>query len=79
MRDMHLRCDAGMNTIKNTKHPSLVAHYPGAIFQVSDLSLISSMLSSGQKTSKLHDLDTYDRKTNPEQWIALYEIAVRAV
>jgi hypothetical protein len=27
---------------------------------------------------KLHDLDTYDRKANPEQWITLYEIAVRA-
>jgi hypothetical protein len=27
---------------------------------------------------KLHDLDTYDGKANPEQWITLYEIAVRA-
>jgi hypothetical protein len=27
---------------------------------------------------KLHDLDTYDEKANPEQWITLYEIAVRA-
>jgi hypothetical protein len=27
---------------------------------------------------KLHDLDTYDRKANPEQWITLYEIVVRA-
>jgi hypothetical protein len=26
---------------------------------------------------KLHDLDTYDRKANPKQWIMLYEIAVR--
>jgi hypothetical protein len=25
---------------------------------------------------KLHDLDTYDGKTNFEQWITLYEIAV---
>jgi hypothetical protein len=25
---------------------------------------------------KLHDLDTYDGKANPEQWITLYEIAV---
>jgi hypothetical protein len=24
-------------------------------------------------------LDTYDGKANPEQWIALYEIIVRAV
>jgi hypothetical protein len=27
---------------------------------------------------KLHDLDTYDGKANPEQWITLYEIIVRA-
>jgi hypothetical protein len=27
---------------------------------------------------KLHDLDTYDGKANPEQWITLYEIVVRA-
>jgi hypothetical protein len=27
---------------------------------------------------KLHDLDTYDGKANPEQWITLYEITVRA-
>jgi hypothetical protein len=27
---------------------------------------------------KLHDLDTYDGKANLEQWITLYEIAVRA-
>jgi hypothetical protein len=27
---------------------------------------------------KLHDLDTYDRKVNPEQWITLYEITIRA-
>jgi hypothetical protein len=27
---------------------------------------------------KLHDLNTYDGKANPEQWITLYEIAVRA-
>jgi hypothetical protein len=26
---------------------------------------------------KLHDLDTYDGKTNPEQWITLYEIIIR--
>jgi hypothetical protein len=26
---------------------------------------------------KLHDLDTYDGKANPKQWITLYEIAVR--
>jgi hypothetical protein len=25
---------------------------------------------------KLHDLDTNDGKTNPEQWITLYEIVV---
>jgi hypothetical protein len=25
---------------------------------------------------KLHDLDTYNGKANPEQWITLYEIAV---
>jgi hypothetical protein len=25
---------------------------------------------------KLHDLDTYDGKANPEQWITLYEIAI---
>jgi hypothetical protein len=24
-------------------------------------------------------LDTYDRKPNPEQWITLYEIVVRAM
>jgi hypothetical protein len=28
---------------------------------------------------KLHDLDTYNGKANPEQWITLYEITVRAV
>jgi hypothetical protein len=27
---------------------------------------------------KLHDLDTYDGKANPEQWIIVYEIAIRA-
>jgi hypothetical protein len=27
---------------------------------------------------KLHDLDTYDGKANPEQWITLYEITIRA-
>jgi hypothetical protein len=27
---------------------------------------------------KLHDLNTYDGKVNPEQWITLYEIVVRA-
>jgi hypothetical protein len=27
---------------------------------------------------KLHDLDTNDGKVNPEQWITLYEITVRA-
>jgi hypothetical protein len=27
---------------------------------------------------KLHDLDTYHGKANPEQWITLYEIIVRA-
>jgi hypothetical protein len=27
---------------------------------------------------KLHDLDTYDGKANPELWITLYEIASRA-
>jgi hypothetical protein len=27
---------------------------------------------------KLHDLDTYDGKANLEQWVMLYEIAVRA-
>jgi hypothetical protein len=27
---------------------------------------------------KLHDLDTYDGKANPEQWITLYKIVVRA-
>jgi hypothetical protein len=27
---------------------------------------------------KLHNLDTYNGKANPEQWITLYEIAVRA-
>jgi hypothetical protein len=26
---------------------------------------------------KLHDLDTYDGKANPEQWITLYKIVVR--
>jgi hypothetical protein len=25
---------------------------------------------------KLHDLDTYDGKANPKQWITLYEIVV---
>jgi hypothetical protein len=30
------------------------------------------------RTFKLHDLDTYDGKANPEQWITLYEIAIRA-
>jgi hypothetical protein len=30
------------------------------------------------KNFKLHDLDTYDKKANPEQWITLYEIGVRA-
>jgi hypothetical protein len=28
---------------------------------------------------KLHDLDTCDGKANPEQWITLYEIAIRAM
>jgi hypothetical protein len=28
---------------------------------------------------KLHDLDTYNGKTNPEQWITLCEIVVQAV
>jgi hypothetical protein len=27
---------------------------------------------------KLHDLDTYDGKANPEKWITLYEIAIQA-
>jgi hypothetical protein len=27
---------------------------------------------------KLHDIDTYDGKANPKQWITLYEIVVRA-
>jgi hypothetical protein len=31
------------------------------------------------KNFKLHDLPTYDGKANPEQWLILYEIAVRAV
>jgi hypothetical protein len=26
---------------------------------------------------KLHDLDTYDGKANPEQWITLYKITVQ--
>ena len=30
------------------------------------------------KNFKLHDLPTYDGKANPEQWLILYEIAVRA-
>jgi hypothetical protein len=30
------------------------------------------------RSFKLHDLDTYDEKANPEQWITLYEITVRA-
>jgi hypothetical protein len=29
------------------------------------------------KNFKLHDLDTYDGKANPEQWVTLYEIVVR--
>jgi hypothetical protein len=29
------------------------------------------------KNFKLHDLDTYDGKANPEQWVILYEITVR--
>jgi hypothetical protein len=36
------------------------------------------MPSSGQKNFKLHDLDTYDEKANPEQWVMLYKIVVRA-
>jgi hypothetical protein len=31
MRGMHLRCGACANMIKNTEHPSVVAHYPGAL------------------------------------------------
>jgi hypothetical protein len=30
------------------------------------------------RTFKLHNLDTYDGKTNPEQWITPYELAIRA-
>jgi hypothetical protein len=31
------------------------------------------------KNIKIHKVDTYDGRTNPEQWLTLYEIAVRAV
>jgi hypothetical protein len=48
------------------EHHIVVTHCPRAISQASDLSLTSSMLSSGQKNFKLHDLDTYDGKANPE-------------
>jgi hypothetical protein len=30
------------------------------------------------KNFKLHDLDTYDGKANPEQWVTLYEITIQA-
>jgi hypothetical protein len=30
------------------------------------------------KNFKLHDLDTYDGKANPKQWVTLYKIAIRA-
>jgi hypothetical protein len=30
------------------------------------------------KNFKLHDLPTYDSMSNPEQWLMLYEIDVRA-
>jgi hypothetical protein len=73
---MHLRCGAGANTIKNTEHPSVVTHYPGVISQASNLSLTGSVSSSGQKNFKLHDLDTYVGKANPEQWVTLYKIDV---
>lgn len=31
------------------------------------------------KNFKIYEVDTYDGRTNPEQWLTLYEIAVRAV
>jgi hypothetical protein len=52
--------------LKHLARSTMAMHRVLAISPASGYSLTSFVLSSGQKNFKLHDLDTYDGKANPE-------------
>jgi hypothetical protein len=48
---MHLRCNAGGNTMKHMAHPAVAMHHVLAIFPAFGHSLTGFVLSFGQETS----------------------------
>jgi hypothetical protein len=64
--------------MKHMAHPIVAMHHMQAISPASGHSLIGSVPSSGQETSSSMTWTPTTGKANPEQWIMLYEIAVRA-